>query len=264
MNAAPRYLPAILLTLCFTTTVQAVRSPVNTNLEEINHHQAGATAALLMGDHTFLKPREIAVSGHAYMSGWATDAIYGAWGLSLQTGLGSHLGVGLSYGYTDAQLRTHVWLINAQYSPLSGPSPWLHLQAAVGHQFLDSSESGNVMIFEFDNQWPIRPGNPQILLDDMTWTHGYLNVLVNTRLWRFRPQASLGYVHSYYSWSGHEVPIFGGLDAGVGPAISDSGTTGTVTWTLGLGLDLGPVRPFAGVGAFSDGVLFLVRMTIIF
>ncbi|MCK9996166.1 MAG: hypothetical protein KAH56_07790 [Candidatus Krumholzibacteria bacterium] len=264
MNTAQRFFTVTLLTFCFTTPVQAVRSPTDTNLEEINHHQAGATAALLLGDHTFLKQGEIAVSGHAYLSGWATDTLYGAWGLSLQAGLGSHLGVGLSYGYTDAQLHTRVWLLNAQYSPLSGPSPWLHLQAAVGHQFLDSSESGNVLIFEFDNPWPVKPGNPQILLDDMTWTHGYLNVLVNTQLWKFRPQASLGYVRSYYSWSGHEVPTYGGLEAGPGPAISDSGTIGTVTWALGLGLELGPVRPFVGLGAFSGGGLFLARMTIVF
>ncbi len=264
MRTVRLYILVILLPLSFTTQAGAVSSPSETNLEEINNHQAGATAALILGDHTLLKPGKIAVSGHAHVSGWGADTLYGAWGLSLQAGLGHNLGVGLSYGYTDAQLRTRVWLLNIQYSPLSGANPWLHLQGALGHQFLDSSESGNVVIFEFDNPWPVQPGNPQILLDDMAWTHAYLKILVNTRLWKFIPQASLGYMHSHYSWSGHEVPTFGGLEAGLGPALSDSGNTGRTTWALGLGLDLGPVRPFAGLGAFSDGALFLARVTIIF
>ena len=264
MNAVQRYVLVLLSIPCLATPVLAVHSPSDTNLEDINHHQAGASAALVMGDHTLVKPGKFAVSGHVHLSSWATDALYGAWGLSLQAGLGRNFGIGLSYGYTDAQLRTRAVLLNVRFSPLSGPDSWLHLQGAIGRQFLDSSESGNVLIFEFDNPWPIRPGNPEILLDDMTWTHGYLNVLINTKLWRFTPQASLGYVHSHYSWSGHEVPAFGGLDAGLGPALSDSGNTGTRTWTLGIGLDLGPVRPFAGLGTFKGGALLLGRMTIIF
>ncbi len=254
----------ILLLLSFTIPAGAVRSPSETNLEEINNHQAGATAALILGDHTILKPGKIAISGHAHVSSWGNDSLYGALGLSLQAGLGHKFGVGLSYGYTEAQLHTRAWLLNVQYSPLSGTDTWLHLQAAIGHQFLDSSESGNVLIFEFDNPWPVQPDNPQILLDDMTWTHAYLKILVNTQVWKFIPQASLGYMHSYYSWSGNEVPTFGGLEAGLGPALSDSGNTGTTTWSLGLGLDLGPVRPFAGLGVFNDGGLFLARVTIIF
>ncbi len=264
MSTAHRIVLVLLLAFGMATPVLAVSSPSNTNLEEINHHQAGASAALILGDHTLVEPGEMAVSGHLHLSSWGADAIYGALGVSFQKGFGRNLGIGLSYGYTDAQLRTHALLLNFQYSPLSGPEPWLHLQAAVGHQFLDSSESGNVMIFEFDNPWPVQPGNPQILLDDMRWTHGYLNVLVNTQLWKFRPQASLGYDYSHYSWSGHEVPAFGGIEAGPGPALSDSGNTGTRTWSLGLGLDLGPVRPFVGLGGFTDGGLFLARMTVIF
>lgn len=264
MRAAQFFILVILLILSTTTPAGAVRSPTETNLEEINHHQAGATAALILGDHTLLKPGKIAISGHAHVSGWGNDTLYGALGLSLQAGLGHKFGVGLSYGYTEAQLHTRAWLLNVQYSPLSGTDTWLHLQGAIGHQFLDSSESGNVLIFEFDNPWPIQPDNPQILLDDMTWTHAYLKILVNTQLWKFIPQASLGYMHSHYSWSGNEVPAFGGIEAGLGPALSDSGNTGTTTWSLGLGLDLGPVRPFAGLGAFTDSGLFLARVTIIF
>jgi len=264
MRTAHRNILSILFIFIITTPVQAVRSLLETNLEEINHHQAGVSAALIMGDDTLLKRGRIAVSGNAHVSSWGQDALYGAWGLSLQAGIGRNLGVGLSYGYTDAQLHTRAWLLNVRYLPLSGSVPWLQLQAAVGHRFLDPSESGNVVIFEFDNPWPIQPGNPEILLDDMTWTQGHLNVVVSTQLWKFRPQASLGYVLSHYSWSGHEVPAFGGLSAGLGPALSDSGNTGTRTWTLGTGLDLGPVRPFAGLGVFTDGVLLLARMTLIF
>lgn len=254
----------ILLTLGSAPAALAVRSPGGTNLEEINHHQAGASSALLMGDHTLLEQGEFGFSGHVHISSWGNESIYGALGLSLQAQLGKRLGVGLSYGYTDAQVHTHAWLLNGQYSLVDGPEPWLRLQAAVGHQFLDSSESANVMFFEFDDPRPVRPGNPQILLDDMKWTHGLLNVLVNTRLWRFRPQMSLGYVYSHYSWSGWEVPTFGGLEAGPGPALSDSGNSDTVIWSLGLGLDLDPVRPFVGLGKFTDSALFLARVSIVF
>ena len=264
MRTVRQYILVILLPLSFTTQAGAVHSPLETNLEEINHHQAGAAAALILGDHTLLKPGKIALSGHAYASGWGNDTLYGALGLSLQAGLGNRFVLGLSYGYTEAQLHTRAWLANVQFSPLSGTDPWLHLQGAIGHQFLDSSESGNVMIFEFDNPWPVQPGNPQILLDEMAWTHAYMKILVNTRLWRFIPQGSLGYMHSHYSWSGNEVPASGGLEGGLGPALSDSGNTGTTTWALGLGMDLGPIRPFAGLGGFSDGALFLARVTIIF
>ena len=264
MRSTQLFIPAILFLISLATPAGAVRLSSRTNLEEINNHQAGATAALILGDHTLLEPGKIAISGHAHVSSWGNDSLYGALGLSLQAGLGKKFGVGLSYGYTEAQLHTRAWLANVQYAPLSGTNPWLHLQGAIGHQFLDSSESGNVMIFEFDNPWPIQPDNPQILLDDMAWTLAYLKILVTTRLWKFIPQASLGYMHSHYSWSGNEVSASGGLEAGLGPALSDSGNTGTTTWSLGLGLDLGPVRPFAGLGIFNDSGLFLARMTIIF
>ncbi len=264
MRSFHPYFLAALVAVLIATPVQALHSPSNTNLEEINHHQAGASAALIMGDHTYLEPGRVAASGHLHVSGWGADSLYGAWGLSFQAGVGRNFSVGLSYGFTDAQLRTRTLLANVQYSLASGPNPWLHFQASVGHQFLDSSESGNVLIFEFDDPWPIRPGNPQILLDDMNWTHGYLNVVVDPQYWKFRPQASLGYVFSHYSWSGWEDPTSGGLDAGLGPALSDSGNSGSTIFTLGLGLDLGPVRPFVGVETFNGGGLFLARMTILF
>lgn len=264
MNTTRRLVGIILALVCMASPVQAVRSPGNTNLEEINHHQAGASAALILGDHTLLEKGEFAFSGQVYLSGWGADSLYGSWGLSFQARPGRRLGVGLSYGYADAQLHTRSWLLNGLYSLVPGPAPWLHLQGAIGYQYLDSSESGNVMIFEFDNHWPIRPGNPQILLDDMHWTNGYLNILLNTRVWRFEPQASLGYMYSHYSWSGWEVSAFGGLEAGPGPALSDSGNTDTVIWSLGLGLDLGPVRPFAGLAPFTGSGLFLARISIIF
>jgi hypothetical protein len=235
-----------------------------TNLEEINHHQAGASASLLMGDHTLLQQGEFSFSGHGYVSSWATDALYGSLGASFQAQPWQRWTLGISYSYTEAQLHTRGWLLNAQYSLLGGATPWLHVQAALGHRYLDSSESGNAVIFEFDNPWPIRPGNPEILLDDMNWTQGYLNALFHTKLWRFQPQFSLGYVFSHYSWSGWEVPLFGGLDNGPGPALSDSGETETVIWSLGLGLDLDPVRPFVGLGSFSAGGLFLARISIVF
>ncbi|MEN8006202.1 MAG: hypothetical protein ABFS42_04265 [Candidatus Krumholzibacteriota bacterium] len=263
MNRVQRHVSVILLILCTAFPAQAVRSPSETNLEEINHHQAGAAAALLMGDHTLLEQGRIAVSGHVHVSGWGADGFYGAWGLSAQKNLSEKFGLGLAYGYTDAQLHTRAWVLDVQYSPLSGPTPWLHLQAAVGHQALVSSESENVMIFEFDNPWPIRDGNPEILLDDMTWTHGYLNALVNVPVWKFRPQASLGYVHSHYSWSGWEM-VVSGQEIVKGPALEDSDDIGTWTGSLGLGLDLGPVRPYAGIGAFSGSGLFLARMTVVF
>lgn len=264
MSRAHPYVLLILLIVGIAPPVQAVRAPGNTNLEEINHHQAAASAALVMGDHTLLKQGDYAFSGHVHLSGWGTDTLYGAWGVSLQGSVAQRLGLGLSYGYTDAQLHTRAWLLNAQYSLVSGPSPWLQLQAAVGYQYLDSSESGNVMIFEFGNPWPIRPDNPQILMDDMSWTHGYLNALVNYQIWRIRPLASLGYIHSRYSWSGWEVPASGGPSGELGPALSDSGDSGMVTWSLGIGLDLDPVRPFVGLGVFADGGLFLARVSFVF
>lgn len=264
MRSFHPYFLAALVAVLIATPVQALHSPSNTNLEEINHHQAGASAALIMGDHTYLEPGRVAASGHIHLSGWTTDSLYGAWGLSFQAGVGRNFGVGLSYGFTDAQLRTRTLLANVQYSLASGPNPWLHFQASVGYQFLDSSESENVLIFEFDDPWPIRPGNPQILLDDMNWANGYLNVVVDPQYWKLRPQASLGYIFSHYSWSGWEVPTFGGLDAGLGPALSDSGNTGSTIFTLGLGLDLDPVRPYVGVETFNGGGLFLARMTILF
>ena len=82
--------------------------------------------------------------------------------------------------------------------------------------------------------------------------------------WKIRPLASLGYVHSHYSWSGWEVPGFGGLDAGLGEELSDSGDIGTFTWTLGVGLDLGPFRPYAGIGVFTEGALMMARVSFVF
>ena len=264
MSMAQRYVLVLLITLCITTPVQAVHSPVGTDLEEINHHQASATAGLIMGDHTLLEPGKFAVSGHAHVSSWNTDALYGAWGLSVQARPWERWGLGLSYGFTDAQLSTRSWLLNAQFSALPKPNSWLQFQAAVGHQFLDSSDSGNVLFYEFDHSWPIQPDNPQILLDDMTWTHGYLGIQAQILLWRFRPQTSLGYIFSHYSWSGHHYRAPGGLEDQIGPALSGSGNTDTLNWSFGLGLDLGPVRPFAGLGYFTDGLLLLARMTIVF
>jgi hypothetical protein len=264
MRMGQRYILVQLIILFITTPAHALHSPGGTDLVEINHHQAAATAALIMGDHTLLEPSNYAVSGHVYMSGWDTDAIYGAWGLSVQARPWERWGLGLSYGSTDAQLRTQSLLLNAQFSALPEPDSWLQFQAAIGHQFLDSSESGNVLIHEFDYATTIPSENPEILMDDMNWTHAYLSVQAQTLLWRFRPQTSLGYIFSYYSWSGHEAGTYGGLGGQLGPALSDSGTTGTVTWSLGLGLDLGPVRPFVGMKIFSDGGLFLARMTIVF
>lgn len=264
MKTVRRLILASLLVLGSSPAALAARTPMETNLEEINHHQAGAVSAMLLGDHTFLDRGEFGVSGHVYLSGWGADGLYGAMGLSFQAHPWKRLGVGLSYGYTDAQFRTHAWLLNGQYSLVGGPEPWLHVQAAVGHQLLDGSESGNVIFFEFDHPWPIRPGNPEILLDDMNWTHGLFNLVAHTRLWIFRPRASLGYVIGHYSFSGWEVPAYGGLDAGPGPAISDSGSSDSVIWSLGLGLDLESIRPFAGVGAFQGGGLFLARVSVVF
>lgn len=264
MNTAHRFFLGILISLCIAAPVQALHFPVGTDLEEINHHQAGAASALIMGDHTLLEQGKYAVSGHVHMSGWDTDAIYGAWGLSFQARPWERWGLGISYGFTDAQFRTRSLLINAQFSALPKPNSWLQFQAAVGHQFLDSSESNNVLFREHESSWPHPSDNPQILLEDMSWTQGYLSVQAQTLLWRFRPQTSLGYVLSYYSWSGHQADVYGGPDDPLGPALSDSGTTGTVTWNLGLGLDLRPVRLFAGMNVFSEGGLFLARLTIVF
>ena len=254
----------LMIALGITSPAHALSSPAGTNLVEINHHQAAATTALIMGDHSLLEPGNYAVSGHVYLSGWDTDAIYGAWGLSVQTRPWERWGLGLSYGFTDAQLRTQSWLLNAQFSAMPEPDPWLQFQAAIGHQFLDSSEAGNVLLREFDSSWPHSSDNPLILLDDMSWTNLYVSAQAQTMLWRFRPQTSLGYVFSYYRWSGHEVAGYGDIEASLGTPFASSGTTGTVTWTLGLGLDLGPVRPFAGIKIFSEGGLFLARMTIVF
>ena len=263
MRTARPGIPALLFLLCLAIPAKAVRSPTGTNLEEINQHQVGASAALLLGDHMLLKPGRYGVSGHVFLSGWGSDSLYGAWGLSAQAGFGPNLSAGFSYGFTDAQLHTQYWLLNFRYSPLAGPDPWLNLQAAAGHQFLNASDSGNVLIFQFDDPWPVQPDNPQILLDDMNWTHGYLNVLASPLFWRFRPQVSLGYVFSHYAWAGHQViQAFGGPETG--PALSDSGDIGTWIWTLGLGLDLGPVRPFVGMESFESSGLFLARMTIVF
>jgi len=264
LRTVHRSLWALLITLCITTPAHALHSPAGTNLEEINHHQAAATTALIMGDHTLLERGKYAVSGHAYVSGWDTDAIYGAWGLSVQARPWERWGLGLSYGFTDAQLRTRSWLFNTQFSALPGPESWLQFQAAVGHQYLDSSESGNVLLHEFDSSWSQSPQNPLVLLDDMGWTNLYLSVQAQTLLWRFRPQTSLGYVFSHYRWSGQKADNYEDIESSLGTPFSSSGNTGTVTWTFGLGLDLGPVRPYAGVKVFSDGGLFLVRISIVF
>jgi len=264
MSTTQRLVCIILALVCVASPVQAVRSPSGTNLEEINHHQAAASAALILGDHTLLEKGDFSFSGQGYLSGWGDDALYGSWGLSMQARPGRRLGVGLSYGYADAQLHTRAWLLNGQYTLVSEPESWLQLQGAVGYQYLDSSESGNVMIFEFDNAWPVQPANPHILLDDMNWTHGYLGILLNLKVWRFGPQANFGYMYSHYSWSGWEVPAFGGLEAGPGPALSGSGNTDTFIGSFGLGLDLGPVRPFASLASFTGSVLFLARITIVF
>lgn len=264
MKRTLRYILVFILAAGPASRVFALHSPSNTNLDEINHHQAAASAALIMGDHTLLGRGDYSLSGQVFVSGWGADALYGSWGLSFQAGVGERWGLGLSYGYSEAQLRTRGWLVNGQYALVEGPRPWLFLQGAIGHRFLDSSESGNVLIFEFDDPWPIRPGNPQILLDDMTWTQGYLNALVQFQFWKIRPLASLGYVHSHYSWSGWEVPAFGGLDAGLGQELSDSGDIGTFIWTLGVGLDLGPFRPYAGLGVFTEGGLMMARVSFVF
>lgn len=263
MIPAKRSALVFLLAILIARPALAQRSP-GTNLEEINHHQEGATAALLLGDHTILEKGDFSVSGDLSMSSWGGDALYGAYGLSLQAKLGQTIGVGLAYGYTDAQVHTQAWLANIQFSPLTGSQPWLQLQGALGYQYLESSESGNVVIFEFDDPWPIRPGNPEILLDDMDWWHGYLNVLAAPKYWILRPQAGLGYVFSRYSWSGWEVAGFGGLDAPLGPALSDTGNAETVTFSMGLGLELGQVRPFAGFLTFSGSAVLLARISIVF
>lgn len=264
MSMGKKIILILLIALGITSPAHALYYLTSTNLEEINHHQAAAATALILGDHTLLEPGNYAISSNVYISGKGTDALYGAWGLSVQAKPWERWGLGLSYGFTDAQLRTRSWLLNAQYSALPGPDSWLQFQTALGHQFLDSSESGNVVFREFDSVWPHPPQNPLILLDDMHWTNLYASVQAQTLLWRFRPQMSLGYVFSYYRWSGYEVDRFGDIESSLDNPFSSSGTTGTVTWTLGLGLDLGPVRPFAGIKVFSGSALFLARLTVIF
>lgn len=264
MSYARTLTMTLLLFICAVPQAHALSQPNNTNLADINHHQQGATSALLLGDHTLLEPGEFSVSGDVYLSSWTTDALYGAWGLSFQGGLGDRWVLGLSYGFTDAQLSTHAWLLNGNYSLVSGPEPWLRLQTALGYQFLDSADSGNVIFFEHGSAWPIQPDNPLILLDDLDWIHGYLNFHASWKLWLFRPAISLGYMYSRYSWSSWEMPLHGGIEEGVGQTLSDSGYTETMIWSLGLGLDLGPVRPFVGLGTFQDGGLFLARLSIVF
>jgi hypothetical protein len=264
MTRIPTFILGLLLVTTLGTRAHALHSPSNTDLEDITHHQQGAVSALLMGDHTLLDPGEFSISGDVHVSGWGADTLYGAWGLSFQGKLGERWGLGLSYGETDGQLHTHAWLLNGNFALVSGPEPWLHLQTAVGYQFLDSSESGNVSFFEYGYSWPAQPDNPRILLDDIDWAHGYLNLHANTKLWIFRPSMSLGYMYSGYWWSGWEMPIYIGNDEGKGTAFSDSGHFETFTWSLGLGLDLGPVRPFAGLGTFRDGGFFLARLSFVF
>lgn len=263
----PRLRTMILAVLLITSVAQqshALTQPTNTDLEDITHHQQGATSALLLGDHTLLDPGEFSISGDVHLSSWTTDALYGAWGLSFQGKFGERWGLGLSYGDTDAQLRTHSWLLNGVYALVSGPEPWLHLQGAVGYQYLNSSESGNVTFYEFGYEWPVPSDNPRILLEDIDWAHGYLNLHANTKLWILRPSMSLGYMYSGYWWSGWQKSNHYDPDDSLGTPFSDSGHFETFTWSLGLGLDLGHVRPFFGVGTFKDGGLFLARLTIVF
>jgi|GEM_PF-6452055 len=264
MMAIKRSVPVFLFTVLWATSTFAQMSLLNTNLDEINHHQEAAAAVLILGDHTILEKGDFSVSGDVSLSSWGSDSLYGAWGLSLQSKPGQSLGVGLSYGITDAQLRTRTLLANIQYSPPTGSRQWLQFQGAVGYQFLDSSESGNVLFFEFDDPWPIQAGNPEILLDDMDWFHGYVNVLAAPGYWVLRPQAGLGYVFSRYSWSGWEVAGFGGLDAPLGPVLSGTGSAETVTFSLGLGLELGSVRPFVGLLTFSGGAVLTARLSVLF
>ena len=254
----------ILIFACTAPGAHALTQPNDTDLEEMSHHQQGATSALLLGDHTLLDQGEFSISGDVHLSSWTTDAIYGAWGLSIQGKPGERWGLGLSYGETDAQLHTHSWLANGTYALVDGPEPWLHLQTALGYQYLDSSDSGNVIFYEYGYEWPAAPDNPLILLDDIDWAHGYLNLHANTRLWVLRFSMSLGYMYSGYWWSGWDWRYDPGIGEVKGDSLSDSGHIDTFTWSLGLGLDLGPVRPFAGVGTFKDGGFFLARLTFVF
>jgi hypothetical protein len=253
---------ALILT-CAAPGAHALTQPTDTDLEDMTHHQQGATSALLVGDHTLLDPGEFSVSADVHVSSWTTDALYGAYGFSGQGKLGDRWALGLSYGETDGQLHTHTWLANGTFALVEGPEPWLHLQTAVGYQLLDSSDSGNVIFYEYGYEWPVQADNPLILLDDIDWAHGYLNLHANTKLWIFRPSMSLGYMYSRYWWSGWEY-VVNGLGEEKGQDLSDSGHFETFTWSLGLGLDLGSVRPFMGVGSFKDGGFFLARLTIVF
>ena len=262
----PRLRTLILAVLLITSVApqsHALTQPNDTDLEDISHHQQGAVSALLLGDHTLLDPGEYSISGDVYLSSWTTDALYGAWGLSFQGKFGERWGLGLSYGETDAQVHTNSWLANGTFALVEGPEPWLHLQTALGYQYLDSSDSGNVIFYEHGYEWPTTPDNPLILLDDMDWAHGYLKFHVNGKLGVLRLTMSLGYMYSGYWWSGSEY-VINGQGESRGQDLSDSGTLGTITYAFGLGLDFGPVRPFVGGGFFKDGGLFLARLTIVF
>jgi hypothetical protein len=89
-----------------------------------------------------------------------------------------------------------------------------------------------------------------------------LHLVAEARVWLFRPQLDLGYLVSWYSYSGHE--CVNGDCADPGDPIERKGSNGNLIWGLGLGLDLTGLRLFAGIRPHSELGVFLARVTLMF
>jgi hypothetical protein len=248
--------------LLASDTVVAGTYYTSKTLDDINQHQAQGFLSLYLGDQLFLQPNQNAIAGNVALGSYGYEAISGMFGVTWQNSALHPVGLGLGYTYLVAEFRTRTFTLNTQYNLAGGNEPWLVAQAAVGRQFLTrGSQDEGYSFREGGESYPPHPDNPRILIDDFNWTYGFLHLVAQARIWLLRPQLDLGYLASWYSYSGNE--CVNGDCNDPGESVSRSGNDGRVVWGLGLGLDLTGFRLFVGMRPHSEMGTLVARMTLL-
>lgn len=242
-------------------TAQAGINIFSSTLDEINQHQTQGILSLYQGDQAFLPAGQNAISGNVAVGFYDYESISGTFGLSWQNTSLHPVGVGVGYAYLDAEFATRTWAVNAQYSLAGESETWLLVQTVVGRQVQTQRNRGQGIAFrEHEYANPPSQDNPLILAEDFAWTYGYLHLIAQGRIWLFRPQLDLGYLFSWYSFSGKE--CVNDICAEPGDPIARDGSESHLVWSLGLGLDLTGLRLFVGLRPHAEMGTLLARLTL--
>jgi hypothetical protein len=232
---------------------------LNAPLDEINEHASLALVASFLGDHGFLGPGSNAVSGYGGFG--ADDPLSATIGASWQNTSLLPFGWGVSYAYVDAEFETHTFALDARYPLTRTAFVDVIARGALAYQ-IETAGGADENIAFYEHGAPLAPDNPLMLVDDVAWMHGYLQLAARARIGPVRPQLDVGWLGTHYDYDGRECP--NGDCSAAGPAASRSGTASRVVTNAGLGFDFARMSLFAGLGDIGRDVVGLGRVTVAF